>query len=132
MGVFVGTDFILDVVGILALFYILKSIMPIDFTALVLILFPLSLRGLKSYSLCLIVVAAFVRYTKYFNIPSMVLFWIISLFCAFYIYDEGIILGISCIVTSLFVLLVNKDRKQTIKFSWGYCFIGIICIFSSK
>ena len=129
-GVFVGSSLILGVIGILALFYILSQVMPIEFVAVAILSFPLNVKGLKSFSVSLIVVAAFCYMYKRGSIKSKVLFWLIALVTAFYKYDDGIALGMACIIAYLLAMIVKKDKKQILNFILLGMITGVIALVS--
>ena len=136
MGIFISSNLITNIVGVLALFYILAQVIPLNFAAFSLLMIPLNVSGLKSYSASLVVVAALCYMWKNKSLKSFILFWFCALFSAFYMYDEGIYLGIACIVTYIVLMQINKD-KETIQ-SFIICgilvgtitliFLGLYCL----
>lgn len=106
------------------LFYIVKMLFDKDVAILFICLFPGNVTGelgsgIKFTSLCCISVAMMVYILKKPGIKQYVLFWLAVLISVFTTYDEGMALGVACILAYLFIVLVQKQ--------WKYLKLYIIC-----
>ncbi len=100
--------------GVLALFYIVRTLFDEDAAILFICLFPYNYYGVKITSLCFISVAALLYIIKRTTFRAYFLFWFVVLISAFTSYDEGISLGIACILA--YVLLIFKEKDKLKRF----------------
>ncbi len=109
-------------VGVFALFYIVKTLFDRDVALLFVCLFPYNYYSVKIASICLISVAALLHILKKPSFRSYLLFWFVLLVSAFTVYDEGMALGIACIFA--YLLLIWKERKRLKQFLAGGVIVG--------
>lgn len=100
------------VVAFVALFFIIKQIFDEDIAVLYVLLFPGTLTGIKWVSVCSISIAMLLYILKKPSIKSYLIFWICVLISAFHTYDEGISLGVACIIAFLIGCVLQKEWKK--------------------
>lgn len=114
-------------IGVVLLFFIFKKLFGSEKGLLITCLFPINILGVKAVSVCLLPIVFLLNIINNRNIKNYLLFWIFTLVGAFTIYDEGISLGIACILAFAFILLLNQNWKDLIKFlvtgirCWNSC-----------
>lgn len=117
-----------SVIAFLILFYIMCQIFNQEIAVLYVLLFPGILDTIKWTSVCFLSIALLLKIMKKPTMRSYLLFWIGVLFCAFYSYDEGISLGLACIVAYLIACVLTKTWKQMRNFILSGCGIGILVL----
>ena len=116
------------VIGTILLFFIFKNIFGIEKALLLTCLFPIDILGAKAISVCLLPIVFLLNILRKKNIKNYLLFWLFTLIAAFTIYDEGISLGIACILAIAFVLAIQKDWKELIKFIGVGASVGVCAL----
>lgn len=100
------------IVAFVALFFIIKQIFDEDIAVLYVLLFPGKITGIKWVSVCSISIAVLLYILKKPSIKSYIVFWICMLISAFYTYDEGIMLGVACILAFCIGCILRKEWKK--------------------
>lgn len=100
------------VLSFIILYFIIKQIFDEEIAVLFVLLFPGSLVGIKFTSLCMVSVALLLYICREPSVKSYVLFWIGVLISAFMTYDEGISLGVACILAYIIGCLLQKSWKE--------------------
>ena len=88
-------------ISLYVLFFIVRHIFDEHIAILYVLLFPGSIIGIKWISVCGLSVIMLLHIYKKANVKSYIGFWIATLVGAFYTYDEGISLGVACILAYL-------------------------------
>ena len=130
-----GLSFVL---GALILFAILKKIFQPFFAFAIIALFPLDTLGLKAYSICLIAILLHLWIQKKESAASFLIYWLLIAANAFYVYDEGIALGLASIFCTSLLFAVQRDFSKLRKFLFAgfgaasliLLFFGLYCIIS--
>ena len=112
-----------NILAYIILFFIVRHIFDEHIAILYVLLFPGSIIGIKWISVCGLSVIMLLHIYKKANVKSYIGFWIATLVGAFYTYDEGISLGVACIVAYLIMKIIEKQWKQ-IKY-FVICGMGI-------
>ncbi len=86
------------IVAFVILFFMIKQIFDEDIAVLYVLLFPGFLTGIKWVSVCSIAIAMLIYVLKKPSAKSYLAFWVCILIGAFHTYDEGISLGVACIL----------------------------------
>lgn len=113
-------------IAMIFLFLVLKKLFNCDIAALLLFLFPFDITGIKVSSMCFISVVMFIYILDKNNIKQYIFFWLSVLTGAFTVYDEGINLGISCIIAFLIIMFIKKEKNKILKFILSGCIVGIL------
>lgn len=115
------------------LFFLLKKLFNPFFAFFFLALFPLETLGLKTYSICLIAALLHLWLYKRNTLFKFFIFWILIAVNAFFIYDDGMALGIGSIVCTLVMFASNRDWRQTKSFVLTGIITGLVisqfCVF---
>lgn len=119
---------IASIVAFIALFYILKQVFDADVAVLFVLLFPGSTTGIKFTSVCMISVALLLLICRKPSVKTYILFWIGMLISAFSKYDEGISLGIACILAYMIGCLFQKEWKKLRDFIISGACVGAIVL----
>lgn len=114
-----------SIIAFIALFCIIRQVFDADIAVLFVLLFPGATYGIKFTSICMISVALLLLIFRQPYVKTYILFWIGLLICAFTTYDEGISLGVSCIVVYIAGCLLQKEWKLLQKFIVCGASIGI-------
>ena len=114
------------IAGFMILYYILKELFDKENALFAICLFPFAVSSIKIVSISFLSVAMFIYIFKNKKKRDYFLFWICVLFSALYVYDEGISLGISCIITYLFITICKKDWNSLKKFIGTGFIVGAI------
>lgn len=112
-----------NILAYIILFFIVRHVFDEHIAILYVLLFPGSIVGIKWISVCGLSVMMLLHIYKKANVKSYLGFWLATLVGAFYTYDEGISLGVACIVAYLIMKIIEKQWKQ-IKY-FVVCGIGI-------
>ena len=99
------------VLSLVVIFIVLKQIFDAEWAILYVCFFPYIVAGIKWGSLCFLTLLLLLKLIKKHNVKSCLLFWTGLLISAFYIYDEGISLGIACIIS---ILILNACKRDWI------------------
>lgn len=126
---YVGLNF---VAGSLLLFVILSRPFGPCFAFLFVAFFPAETLGLKTYSVCQIAVVMQMWLSRE-NFSRGILFrqfifWLAVALNAFFIYDEGISLGIGAIVCCILVFICRRQWSQLKSFAVSGIAVGGICL----
>jgi len=127
-----------NIISAVILFFLIRELFDKERAVLFVILFPGLITGIKWISLCGITIIFIVKLYKDNNWKSCLLFWFFTLLSAFTIYDEGISLGLACILSYLLVNFVEKKYINIRKFILSGFMVGltaglfgfIYCIFN--
>lgn len=100
--------------GMVILFWIVRNFFSKELSILYVLFFPGSIVGIKWTSLCLLSVVMLLYIYKKPLKKNYVFFWLVALLCAFMTYDEGISLGIACILAYIVSCFLEKawDRLR--------------------
>lgn len=104
------------VVAFLILFYIVYHIFDEHVSVLYIVLFPGSVVGIKWATVCCISIAVLLLICKKPRMRSFLLFWFCLLISAFTAYDEGIALGVACILSFILFSIIRKNWKELKQF----------------
>lgn len=105
-----------DTIALIIIFFILKSFLSPAAALLFVALFPLNVLGIKAYNICFVAVLAHYLLQKNFTTKKSIAFWVIIAFNAFFLYDDGISLGIASIVATSLMLICKRDKKSLFAF----------------
>lgn len=110
-----------SVLCVVVLFFLLKKAFDPYFAFLFLAFFPLDSLGLKSYTLCLVAILLNLWLTRnerggVRGILQLTLFWTLIAANAFFIYDDGIALGVGAIFCMLVVYACRRNWKSALRF----------------
>lgn len=105
-----------DCIALLIVFFILKKLISPAAAILFVVLFPFNALGIKAYNICFVAVLAYGLFQKNFSLQKSFLFWIAIAINAFFLYDDGISLGIAAIVATCIMFLCNRDKTGLAKF----------------
>ena len=118
-----------NTLALIIVYSITKKLFDKHSAVLYVVLFPGLITSIKWTSVCCLSFAALVYICKERNIKRYILFWISLLFSAFFVYDEGISIGIACILAFLLFSFINKRWKDMLKFLCCGMGIGICALF---
>lgn len=104
------------VVAFIILYFIIKQIFNREIAVLFVLLFPGTLMGIKFTSICCITIAMLLYICRKPSFKNYILFWISALVGALNVYDEGISLGIACIVAFIIACILQKNWKELQKY----------------
>lgn len=121
-------DWIMTGLAYSILFIIVKNLFDDDKSILYVLLFPGIIGGIKWISVCGISVMMLIYIYKNQRIRDYLCFWLAVLFGAFYTYDEGISLGLACIGAFVVIMLINKEKKQLVRFFISGVVIGGVAL----
>lgn len=97
-------------------YFVIKKMFDRDVAVLCVIFFPSLTTGIKWISVCWLSVAMLIYIVNEGSIRKYILFWVSVLICAFYTYDEGISLGVACILSYLIIKAIDKRWKELFRF----------------
>ena len=122
-----------SVLCVVVLFFLMKKIFNPYFAFLFLGFFPLDTLGLKSYTICLVAVLLNLWLSKnerggIRGILQLALFWTLIAANAFFIYDDGIALGIGAIFAMLIIYGCRRDWRSALRFLLMGGAVGIIAL----
>lgn len=122
-----------SVLCVVVLFFLLKKAFDPYFAFLFLAFFPLDTLGLKSYTLCLVAILLNLWLSKNERggargIPQLVVFWTLIAVNAFFIYDDGIALGLGAIFCMLVVYGCRRDWRSAIRFVLIGGAVGVVVL----
>ena len=118
------------ILSLWCLFYIVKELFDKDVAVLFVCLFPFNIVGIKVTSLCFIALVMLIYIIRKPNVKGYILFWLSALLGAFVSYDEGISLGISCILAYVIFVFLQKRWKELKQFVLCGASIGILAFIS--
>lgn len=98
-----------SILGIIVLYFVLKKVLNSELSALIVCVFPYSYYGIKATSFCFIAIVVTMLILERDNVKNNLIFWCCLLIGAFYIYDEGIIIGVACIASILISKIIQKE-----------------------
>lgn len=104
------------IVSYVILFFIVKELFDENVAILFILMFPGNIVGVKWTSICFASIAMLLKICRKPSAKSYVCFWIVILTCAFITYDEGITLGIACILAYLLCCLLQEEWSELKKF----------------
>ena len=108
---------LIDIIGYIAFFYFVYLLFDDSKFALLFTLFmPLDVAGFKNITFNLISPMLVILLIKKCSIKNILLFWILTLLNAFYLYDGGITLGVASIFSFLIFCIYNNDKNALMKF----------------
>lgn len=115
------------------LFFLLKKLFNPYFAFLTLAFFPVDTLGLKTYTLCLVAVLLHLWLSKKecagkYGVVQLAIFWLLIAANAFFIYDDGIALGIGAIFCMLVVYGCRRDWRSALRFLSMGAAVGIIVL----
>lgn len=113
-----------NVLALIILFYIFKELFDENISVLLVMLFPGMIISIKWASICMISIAMLIHIMKKQTVKSYVLFWTTVLISAFTSYDEGISLGVACILAYILCCLFQKLWIELKKFIISGAAIG--------
>ena len=102
--------------SLLLLFFIFRHFFGPDFSILLIILFPFDVVGIKGITICMLSIVMLLIIMNKQTIKLYLLFWCAVLICAFVSYDEGIFLGIACIISYSVFCILKKIKKELLYF----------------
>lgn len=108
------------------LFYIVKKIFDDESALFMICLFPLNIWRMKILSVCFLPIVLLLNIIKKKNIKNYFLFWIFTLITAFMLYDEGIYIGIGCIVAYIIIEAIHKNWKDILIFIATGAGVGLV------
>lgn len=111
---------------IILLYIIVRSLFDRNIAILFICLFPISVIGIKMTSFCFLPIVMMLYIIKKPEIKAYVSYWIITLFCAFYAYDEGVLLGIGSILAFCTLCVLNKEWKKLKKYVLSGVSVGAV------
>ena len=117
---------LLDIGAYIILFYMVKKLFNNHIAILFVLLFPGYITGIKWISICCLPIVILLYIYRIPNIRNYLWFWAFTLVCAFYVYDEGISIGISCIVAYIMIKIIENEWRQLCDFF--KCGIGVGCV----
>ena len=112
-------------IAYIILFFIVKKLFDKNIAVLYVLLFPGILTGIKWMSLCGISIAALLYIYKNPTVKKYVVFWCAALIGVFITYDEGMSLGVACILAHVVFLLIQRKIKLLKKFVFCGAGVGI-------
>lgn len=123
-----------DLFALVILYLILRKLTSPAVAILFVLLFPFNVLGIKAYNICFIAILAHYGLQKGFTVKWGTLFWFIIAINAFFLYDDGVSLGIATIATTFLMFLCNRDKEGLAKFIVtgsivGTILVGVACIF---
>ncbi|MCI9485924.1 MAG: hypothetical protein HFI64_02925 [Lachnospiraceae bacterium] len=128
-GIFVDPYWGLAVLaGLLALFYVLKNLFGAETAVLFVCFYPFLCDTAKVTSVCLISIAALLYITKKKTFRAYLWFWFLILISAFTTYDEGISLGIACIIA--YLIFIFREKTNLKRFILGGATVGGLALLS--
>ena len=101
-----------EILGFLILFFIVEQLFDKDIAVLFVCLFPGIVTGIKFTSICCISIAMLIYIIKNPGTRQFVLFWCSALIGAFFVYDEGISLGIACILAYVVASCIMREWRH--------------------
>lgn len=107
---------LLAIIAYIILFFIVKKIFDKHIAVLCVLLFPWIITGIKWMSMCGISIVALLYIYKKSTVKKYVIFWCAALIGVFITYDEGMSLGVACILAYVVFLLMQKKIRQLKKF----------------
>lgn len=107
---------LLAIIAYIILFFIVKKLFDKHIAVLCVLLFPWIITGIKWMSMCGISIVALLYIYKKSTVKNYVIFWCAALIGVFITYDEGMSLGVACILAYVVFLLIQKKIKQLKKF----------------
>lgn len=113
------------VASFIILYYIVRQLVGEENAILFVILFPGLLTGIKWSSICYISIAMLFYICQHPSKKRYIIFWISVLFGAFMLYDEGISLGIACILGYCIFCILQKEWKKLKEFGVGGVYVGV-------
>lgn len=117
-----------SIIACIVLFCIIRQVFDADIAVLFVLLFPGATIGIKFTSICMIAVALLLLVFRNPSVKTYILFWIGVLISAFTTYDEGISLGVACILAYMIGCLLQKEWKPLRKFIICGASVGIIVL----
>ncbi len=113
------------ILGSICLYLLLKHLFGSDIAIMIVCLFPTVVSGVKMTGICFFAMAMLLYIVKNPSFKIYVLYWVVVLFCAFYIYDEGIFLGMGSIVAYGVLCLLQKEWAGLKKFIVSGGMVGL-------
>lgn len=117
--------FLVYIVEFIILYFIIKSFFGEEIALIMICLFPFDIFGIKLLSMYFFPILLIFNLFENKSTKNFFVFWIFTLITAFMRYDEGIYLGISCILSFFILKAINKEWKEIIKFIWTGASVGI-------
>lgn len=114
---------ITNLLALIICYYIAKNLFDREIAVLYVALFPGLTTSIKWTSVCCLSIVMLIYIYKKNSVPRYILFWISVLLCAFFTYDEGISLGVACILSYLVIGIINKKWRELSRF--GCCGAGV-------
>jgi hypothetical protein len=93
----------------LILFYMLKKLFDKNIAMMYTLLFPGNVSGIIWTSVCFISIVALLYIYKQQTWKSYFIFWGTLLLSAFYVYDQGISIGVACILAYVIISMIKKE-----------------------
>lgn len=100
------------IIAFIILFFIARNFFDDDVAILYVLLFPGSFTSIKWVSICSLALVMLLYIYRKPKFKSYLWFWIATLIGAFYTYDEGISIGVACILTYLILRCIEKEWKE--------------------
>ena len=97
-----------SIIAFIVLYFIVKELFSEELSLLYVLFFPGLVSGIKWVSVCSVSIAMLLLIYRKPIKKTYFLFWILLLIGAFHTYDEGISIGIACILTYLVMMLIEK------------------------
>lgn len=117
-----------NIIAFIIAFYIAKELFDENIAVLYVILFPGTIVGIKWTSVCCISIAMLLYICKRPGIKAYILFWICALISAFITYDEGISLGIACILAYMIFSLLQREWEALRRFIFCGSSVGVAAL----
>lgn len=116
-------------IGYIVLFFIIKELFNESMAILFIFMFPGATGGIKWINICGISIAMLLYICRKPSVKSYLAFWLCALVSAFIIYDEGISLGIACILAYLLCCLLQREGKKLKRFVECGVLVGAGAVF---
>lgn len=114
-----------EIIALLILYFILKKFISPAAALLFVAFFPFNVLGIKAYNICFIAILAHYLLQAKPSIRNFILFWGIIAANAFFLYDDGVSLGIAAIVATCLMLICKRDKACLLKFIFTGCAVGV-------
>jgi len=101
-----------NVIAFVILFYTVKELFSEETSLLYVLFFPGIVTGIKWVSICSASIAMLLFIYRKPSKKSYIIFWITVLLGAFYTYDEGISLGLACILAYVIMMLIQRELSN--------------------
>lgn len=113
-----------DLLALVILYFILKKFVSPAAAILFIVLFPFNALGIKAYNICFAAILAHYAMQKNFTVKWSILFWVIIAANAFFLYDDGVSLGVAAIAATCIMFICKRDKISLAKFIGIGCAVG--------